>query len=79
MRRACERRGLVRRRDVWFREGPAMREVNFIKNGQEHVEWPAEGLSSPGAPGQPAPRRAHTRCGASPANLIQSAFHLPPY
>ena len=55
-------------------EGPAMREVNFIMNGQEHVDWPAEGLSSTSAPGQPALRRAHTRCGASPANLIQSAF-----
>ena len=44
---------LVRRRDVWFREGTAMREVNSILGGQEHMEWPAEGLSSTGAPGQP--------------------------
>ena len=37
---------------------PAMREVNFIMEGHEHVEWPAEGLSSTGAPGQLARPRA---------------------
>ena len=36
------------RRDICLREGEAMREVNFIMHGQEHVERPAEGLSSTG-------------------------------
>ena len=30
----------------------AMVEVNFVLGGQTHVEWPAEGLSWTGAPGQ---------------------------
>ena len=30
----------------------AVREVNFLFGRQEHVQWPAEGLSSTGAPGQ---------------------------
>ena len=55
-----------------------MGEVNFIQDCQEHVEWPAEGLSSTGAPGQLARPRTFTRCGALTPNLIQSALHLPP-
>jgi len=55
-----------------------MREVNFIMHGQEHVERPAEGLSSTGAPGQLALRRTPTRCGAWPPHPIQTALHLPP-
>ena len=31
-----------------------MREANFLFAGNEHVQGPAEGLSSAGAPGQPA-------------------------
>ena len=56
-----------------------MGEVNSILGGQEHMEWPAEGLSSTGAPGQPTPRRPCTRLGASTPHLIQSALHLPPH
>ena len=52
MLRGCEAGSLVRRRDVWSREGPASGELNFLLGGQEHVEWPAEGLSRTGAPGQ---------------------------
>ena len=48
---------------ICLREGEAMREVNFIMHGQEHVERPAEGLSSTGAPGQP-PRTAHALAAA---------------
>ena len=66
------------RRDVWSREGPASGEVNFVLSGQTHVEWPAEGLSSTGAPGQLALRRTPTRCGASTPSLLQSALHPPP-
>ena len=51
-----------------------MREVNFVLDGQTHVDWPAEGLSSTGAPGQPAPRRPCTRCGALPPHRLQGAF-----
>ena len=57
---------------------PAMREVNFIMEGHEHVEWPAEGLSSTGAPGQPALRLPLTHESASTPNLLQTALHLPP-
>ena len=55
--RAVGQAGLVRRRDVWLREGTAMGEANFLFAGNEHVQGPAEGLSSAGAPGQPALRR----------------------
>ena len=51
--RAVGQAGLVRRRDVWLREGTAMGEANFLFAGNEHVQGPAEGLSSAGAPGQP--------------------------
>ena len=61
---------------------PAMGEVNFPFGRQEHVQWPAEGLSSPGAPGQLALRRTCTRFGALTPSLIQrvtqSALHPPP-
>jgi hypothetical protein len=55
-----------------------MGELNFIIEAHEHVQWPAEGLSSTGAPGQPHPRHPLTRLGASTSHLIQSALHLPP-
>ena len=55
-----------------------MGEANFIIEAHEHVQWPAEGLSWTGAPGQHIPRRPFTRLGASTPNLIQSALHLPP-
>ena len=67
-----------RRRGSVRDEGAAMREVNFVLDGQTHVDWPAEGLSSTGAPGQPALHRTCTRCGASTPSLIQSALHPPP-
>ena len=70
--------GLVRRRDVWLREGTAMGEANFLFAGNEHVQGPAEGLSSAGAPGQPALRRPFTHESASTPNLLQSALHPPP-
>ena len=70
--------GLVRRRDVWLRGGTAMGEANFLFAGNEHVQGPAEGLSSAGSPGQPALHRTCTRCGASTPSLIQSALHPPP-
>ena len=54
LRAAVGQAGLVRRRDVWLREGTAMGEANFLFAGNEHVQGPAEGLSSAGAPGQPA-------------------------
>ena len=76
--KGCEAGSLVRRRDVWSREGKASGEVNFLLGGQEHVEWPAEGLSSTGAPGQLALHRTCTRCGALTPSLIQSALHPPP-
>ena len=53
-------------------------EVNFLLGRQEHVQWPAEGLSSTGAPGRLALRRSPTRCGALTPSLIQSALHPPP-
>ena len=56
----------------------AMGEVNFLIGGQTHVQWPAEGLSSTGAPGRLALRRSPTRCGALTPSLIQSALHPPP-
>ena len=55
-----------------------MGEVNFIQDCQEHVEWPAEGLSSTGAPGQLARPRTFTHESASTPSLLQSALHLPP-
>ena len=55
-----------------------MGEVNFLLGGQTHVEWPAEGLSWTGAPGQLALRRTCTRFGALTPSLIQSALHPPP-
>ena len=56
----------------------SMGEGNFLLVAHEHVQWPAEGLSWTGAPGQHIPRRPFTRLGASTPNLIQSALHLPP-
>jgi hypothetical protein len=55
-----------------------MGELNFIIEAHEHVQWPAEGLSSPGAPGQPALRLPLTHESASTPNLLQTALHLPP-
>ena len=55
----------------------SMGEGNFLLVAHEHVQWPAEGLSWTGAPGQHIPRRPFTRLGASTPNLIQSALHLP--
>ena len=55
-----------------------MGEANFLLAGNEHVEWPAEGLSSTGAPGQPALRLPLTHESASTPNLLQTALHLPP-
>ena len=39
--------------------------------------WPAEGLSSTGAPGQPVPHHPLTCHGRTPPNLIQSALPVP--
>ena len=44
---------LVRRREPGSAKGRPHREVHFIIEAHEHVQWPAEGLSSTGAPGQP--------------------------
>ena len=57
---------------------PAVCEVNFLLGRQEHVQWPAEGLSWTDAPGASARPRTFTRCGALTPNLIQSALHPPP-
>ena len=69
--------GRAFRRGVGHLEVLAVREVNFLFGRQEHVQWPAEGLSSTGAPGRLALRRSPTRCGALTPSLIQSALHLP--
>ena len=45
--------------------------------GHKHRQWPAEGLSSTHAPGQPVPHRPLTRHGATLFNLIQSALPVP--
>ena len=71
--------GTSGRRPSRLGEDASMGEANSILGGQEHMEWPAEGLSSTGAPGQPPPRRPCTRLGASTPHLIQSALHLPPH
>ena len=42
--------------------------------GHKHRQWPAEGLSSTHAPGQPVPHRPLTRHGATLFNLIHSAL-----
>ena len=39
------------------------REPHFIMAGHEHRQWPAEGLPSTRAPGQPVPHRPLTRHG----------------
>ena len=71
--------GTSGRRPSRLGEDASMGELNFIIEAHEHVQWPAEGLSSPGAPGQPALHRTLTHCGAWPPHPIQSALHLPPY
>ena len=89
--RAVGQAGLVRRRDVWLRGGTAMGEANFLFAGNEHVQGPAEGLSSAGAPGQPAhaarplaeARRHHTRsrepctCRGADSSPAPSCFLRP--
>ena len=54
-----------------------MGEANFLLSYNEHLEWPAEGLSSTGAPGQPVPHRPLTRHGATLFNLVHSALPVP--
>ena len=71
--------GTSGRRPSRLGEDASMGEFNFIMEAHEHVQWPAKGLSSTGAPGQPHPRHPLTRLGASTPHLIQSALHLPPY
>ena len=44
--------GRAFRRGVGHLEVLAVREVNFLFGRQEHVQWPAKGLSWTGAPGQ---------------------------
>ena len=48
-----------------------------ILAGHAHLHWPAEGLSSTGAPGQPVPHRPLTRHGATLFNLVHSALPVP--
>ena len=49
----------------------------FILAGHKHRQWPAEGLSSTHAPGQPVPHRPLTRHGATLFNLVHSALPVP--
>ena len=70
--------GTSGRRPSRLGEDASMGELNFIIEAHEHVQWPAEGLSSTGAPGQLARPRTFTHESASTPSLLQSALHLPP-